>query len=49
MCRLARRQFLVSTSILGLNAAAGWEAQAAFGEPFSDGSLFAEDGTGWLR
>lgn len=46
--RLARRQFLASASILGLSAAAGWNAPAAAGEPFSDGSLFVEDGTGWV-
>jgi hypothetical protein len=47
--RLTRRRLLAATSLLAIAAPALTTARPfAGGEPFSDGSLFADDGTGWV-
>ena len=43
--RLTRRWFLMSSSAVALLPRPG---SAARGEPFADGTWFADDGTGWV-
>ena len=50
-CPIARRPFLVGVAAIAAGAGgllAPVPAAAAQGQPFSDGSYFADDGTGWV-
>jgi hypothetical protein len=46
--RCSRRRVLAGAVALVLSPAATVVQAAAAGEPFSDGSRFADDGTGWV-